>query len=95
MYGLTNSTMINQMLKDPWTYICTIFMGFVQWVIIHSNAIMGLIVFVGGVVTFIYGMIEKTKKNRICDLEKKQMEEMHRIELEIKQEQLKRLKSNQ
>lgn len=85
---------INQMLKDPWTYICTVAMAVMQWVMAHSGGLMSAAMFMGGVITFIYGFLEKRKKNRLLDQEEKQQAEIHRLEMKIREEQLRRLIEN-
>jgi uncharacterized membrane-anchored protein YhcB (DUF1043 family) len=77
MVRLTHKIMINQILKDPWNYIVTIGTLMVQWVMVHASTLVGLIMGVGGIVTVYFGIREKIKKNKLLDMEIKEMQDRY------------------
>jgi hypothetical protein len=62
-------------MKDPWSWIATIGPLMVQWVMAHASSAVGLLMGLGGVITFYFGIKEKIKKNKLLDMQIKEEEE--------------------
>lgn len=70
--------MIQQMIKDPWSYIATVGTLFVQWVMMHASTMVGLLMGLGGIITIYFGIREKIKKNKLLDMEIREKEQDRR-----------------
>ena len=83
---------LQQMLKDPWTYISSGAILMVNWLATHLNPIMGFLAGLAGLITLVYGIVEKRKKAKFHEQEESRRAEEHALEMEIKRAELERLK---